>query len=125
MLLGLVNDHIAVMKRIEKTLPDALADVSRQQAESTSPFALVTRVAPGSLSSAAGFCPGDQILRFGSLTRSQVNEAGALKLLSAELEGNSEVPVAILRRGFTANLFVKLDAAKANSTLGCHLKFIP
>lgn len=46
--LGLVNDHKALMKSIERLLPDALA-AGIAATPSRQPFARVSRVTPGSL----------------------------------------------------------------------------
>lgn len=106
--LGLINDHKSLMHRIEELIPLALS--SGPVPTACLPFARITRVAPGSLSAISGFCPGDLLICFGSLSKTQVPDASSLRLLTTELDAHRAklMPVSVSRGSKTVSLSIDL-----------------
>ncbi len=67
--------------------------------------AYISRVTPGSPAAQAGMRAGDVVLRFGA---SEVKDANHLKMLIAEAEIGSDVPVKVFRRGEERKLTVRM-----------------
>jgi 26S proteasome non-ATPase regulatory subunit 9 len=138
----LQNDHIALMKQIEKDLVtlheqsktsgtgnNNNESSAKQQEQvkpviSLQPFAFVNAVAPDSPASECGLQKGDQVLQFGSVTKSQV-EKSSLSVLAQIVEANvnKNVLVRVRREGIQDHLDLTLVPKpwSGRGYLGCHL----
>lgn len=112
------------MQRIEKLVPLALSSVPA--AKPDTPFARVTRVAPGSLAAISGLCPGDLLVSFGSLMKQQVSNSSSLRLLVTELDAhrNGVLPARLLRGGVQVMLSVDLSKVPSSSPIQLGYTFL-
>jgi 26S proteasome non-ATPase regulatory subunit 9 len=141
-LACLQNDHIALMKKIERDMSEyhqSLKELEQstmekgnnvQKVEETKPsadvdpFAIVNSVAPDSPASACGLKKGDKILQFGYITRRQVDQNG-FNILSSAVEANlgKKMPIKVLREDSPSviDLVLTPKSWSGRGYLGCHL----
>jgi 26S proteasome non-ATPase regulatory subunit 9 len=119
------NDHITLMKQIERDMAALHADLKEKKEKERAqrgdvtpkkeiepkievqlePFVHVNSVAPDSPADRAGMQQGDEIVQFGTITKDQVKQFG-LQIISDLVSHNINSPVMIkgLRRGQTIAL---------------------
>ena len=92
------------------------------------PFAVVDDVAAGSPAHAAGFAVGDQVLRFGDVTRRGDEADGGETLArvaaaaAAAAAAGAAAAVSVRRRGALARLECFPRAWEGRGLLGCHMR---
>jgi 26S proteasome non-ATPase regulatory subunit 9 len=136
------NDHINLMKQIEKDMAELHTKLREQKEKERAergevappkqeepkiekqldPFVKVNRVDADSPAERAGLHEGDEITQFGSVDKDQVTQFG-LKVLSELVQRNvgNAVMIKVLRRGQTVTVRLIPQRWSGVGFLGCHL----
>ena len=108
--------------------PKTEAALSPEGDDARLPFAVVDDVAAGSPAHAAGFAVGDQVLRFGDVSRRGGEGDGGETLArvaaaaSAAAAAGAAAAVAVRRRGAVVRLECVPKAWEGRGLLGCHMR---
>lgn len=130
----LQNDHKSLMKEIEEELHSLHSQNKPERMEtetSTSkvnviiqdavePFATINMVSPGSPADIAGLRVGDEIIRFGSVNKSNFQSLHSIAAVVSHSE-NKIVEITVKRGGMPTRLVLTPKKWQGRGLLGCNI----